>query len=96
MPKYTYQVSILKKALTEKEFQEFDKKYIKIANCRGYLTPATQKEKEVLESYLKQKLSLVGVSKELNIPLGSAGNKVRTIALKILAEKYNSLKRSKQ
>ncbi len=93
MPK-AYQEKIIKRALTDKEFQELDKKYRSVSNIKAFLVPATTEEKKVLASYLKQEIGLDGVRQSLNIPIGSTGNKVRTIALKILAEKYCSLKRS--
>lgn len=89
-----YQGKIIKRVLTKEEFQELNKKYIRVSNMKAYLIPATSKEKKVLDLYLKQKISLTGVRDMLKIPLGSAGNKIRTIALKVSAEKYQSLKRS--
>lgn len=88
-----YQQNIIKRALTEKEFQELNEKYRRVTNYRGYLLPATSEEKKVLDLYLKQEISLNGVRNMLKIPKGSAANKIRTIALKILAEKYQSLVR---
>jgi hypothetical protein len=89
-----YQIKFLKKALTEEEFLELDRKYSDITARHAHLIPATKEEKEILKRYLTQKMTLKEVSKALNIPQGSTGNKIRTLALKVLAEKYKSLDRA--